>query len=129
MPIQRYNPSSSHPDRAAQAWIVLVAAAMNRQTLTYLGLSQLMYRRKAQGVLDKILDQVAVFCNEHELPKLTTLVVGKSRGTPDRGIPVDRSRLDELREEVYAFDWFDVRPPTPEELRSFAQSMREAAVD
>jgi hypothetical protein len=124
MPIQRYNPSSPHPDRAAQAWVVLVAAAMNRQTLTYLGLSKLMYRKSAQGVLDKILGQVALFCEENDLPALTTLVVGKSRGTPGREIPVDRSRLDELREQVYEFDWFDVRPPTPEEVRSLAQGMK-----
>jgi len=48
-----FNPSSSHPDRAVQAWLILVSAAKNRQTLTYEGLSLLMYRRKAQRVPDK----------------------------------------------------------------------------
>jgi hypothetical protein len=107
MHIERYNPTSSHSHRAAQAWVILVATAMNRQ-----------YRRNAQGVLDKILGKIAVFC-KHELPALTTLVVGKSRGTPGKEIPDDRNRIDELREEVYAFDWFDVRPPTPDEIKTF----------
>lgn len=112
----QFNPTSKHPARAVQAWVILVGAAMNRQTLTYLGLSQLMYRRNAAGVLDKILGHVAFYCNEQGLPPLTSIVVGKGRGTPGQDIPLDMDSLDGARERVYAYDWYDEYPPTEEEL-------------
>jgi len=112
----QFNPTSKHPARAVQAWVILVGAAMNRQTLTYLGLSQLMYRRNAAGVLDKILGHVAFYCNERGLPPLTSIVVGKGRGTPGQDIPLDMASLDGARERVYAYDWYDEYPPTEEEL-------------
>jgi hypothetical protein len=119
-----FNPSSRHPDRAVQAWLILVSAAKNRQTLTYEGLSLLMYRRKAQGVLDKILGHVAFYCIDQELPPLTSIVVGKKRGTPGADIPIDLEQRDSERERVYAADWYDIYPPSAEELReSFARHM------
>jgi len=112
----QFNPSSKHPARAIQAWVILVGAAMNRQTLTYLGLSQLMYRRNAAGVLDKILGHIAFYCIEQGLPPLTSIVVGKGRGTPGQDIPLDVTSLDGARERVYAYDWYDEYPPTEDEL-------------
>ncbi len=55
-----FNPTSAHPERAVQAWQILVGKAMNRQTVTYLGLSRMMYQRNASGVLDRILGHIAV---------------------------------------------------------------------
>ena len=86
-----FNPSSKHPARAVQAWQILVGKAMNRQTITYLELSRLMYKKDAQGVLDKILGHIAYYCIDNKLPALTSIVVGKGRGTPGRDIPVDLS--------------------------------------
>ena len=91
---------------------------MNRQTLTYLGLSQKMYRKNAQGVLDKILGHVVFFCADNKLPALTAIVVGKGRGTPGEDIPADRSKMDEIREAVYETDWYNVVPPTAAELKA-----------
>lgn len=112
-----FNPSSAHPDRALQAWQILIAAAMRRQTLTYLSLSQKMYQKDAAGVLDKILGHVAYFCNENGLPAITAIVVGKGRGSPGTDIPADRTKIDEIRESVYELDWFNVVPPSPEQLK------------
>jgi hypothetical protein len=116
--VRRFNPKSAHPVRAVQAWQILVAAAMNRQTITYLGLSQQMYEKAAAGVLDKILGHIAYYCNENKLPPLTAIVVGKGRGIPGRDIPVDRTKVDRLRESVYGFKWYNVVPPSPEELKA-----------
>ena len=80
--MKKFNPTSKHPERAVQAWQILVGAAMSRQTITYERLSELMYNKKAAGVLDKILGHVAYYCNENGLPPLTSVVVGKGRGTP-----------------------------------------------
>ena len=119
--MKKFNPSSNHPDRALQAWQILVGAAMSRQTLTYKGLSYLMYQKDAAGVLDKILGHVAFFCIDNRLPTLTSIVVGKGRGTPGRDIPVDPKTMDREREKVYVYDWYNVYPPTPVQLAdSFA---------
>lgn len=121
--MKQFNPTSKHPERALQAWQILVGAAMNRQTLTYKGLSQLMYKKDAAGVLDKILGHVAFFCNDNTLPALTSIVVGKGRGTPGKDIPVDPEVMDHEREKVYDFDWYNVFPPTPSQLAaSFAKN-------
>lgn len=121
-----FNPSSTHPERALQAWIILVSAARNRQTLTYEGLSLLMYGKKAAGVLDKILGHIAYYCTESGLPALASIVVGKHRGTPGHDIPVDLAEIDQLREAVYKYDWFDLHPPSPKKLaKTFVKSKKE----
>ena len=114
--MKKFNPSSKHPDRAVQAWLILVSAAVNRQTLTYKGLSELMYGKSASGVLDKILGHIAFYCIDNKLPPLTAIVVAKGRGTPGTDIPVDAKKMDKERERVYAKDWYDIYPPSAEEL-------------
>jgi len=114
--VNKFNPSSKHPDRAVQAWQILVSAGMNRQSLTYKGLSLLMYNKNAAGVLDKILGHIAFYCIDNKLPPLTAIVVAKGRGTPGAEIPVDSKIMDKERERVYAKDWYDIYPPTADEL-------------
>jgi hypothetical protein len=114
--MRKFNPSSQQQDRAFQAWLILVNVAMHRQTLTYEGLSMAMYGRKAQGVLDKILGHIAFYCIDNRLPPLTSIVVGKRRGTPGADIPMDLNRRDAERERVYSTDWYDIYPPSAKEL-------------
>lgn len=114
--MKRFNPSSNHPARAVQAWQILVSAGMNRQTLTYNGLSLLMYNKNAAGVLDKILGHIAFYCKDNKLPVLTSIVVGKGRGTPGKDIPVEPAVMDQEREKVYKLDWYNIYPPSAEEL-------------
>ena len=114
--MQNFNPTSSRPARAVQAWQILVSKAMNRQTLTYEQLSILMFRRRAAGVLDATVGHIAFYCIGHELPPLTSIVVGKHRGRPGTDIPIDLSSLDADREKVHGFDWFGIRPPSDDEL-------------
>jgi hypothetical protein len=114
--MKKFNPSSKREERAVQAWQILVGAAMNRQTLTYKLLSVMMFQKEASGVLDKTLGHIAFYCDDNGLPALTSIVVGKSRGTPGHDIPLDSERFDQAREEVYDFDWYDIYPPAAEEL-------------
>ena len=79
---------------------ILVGRATNRQTITYLGLSQLTYGKPAPGVLDKILEHVAFYCQAEGLPTLTSIVVGKGVGAPGAGIPMNQSDMDAQREQV-----------------------------
>lgn len=114
--MKKFNPTSKNPARAVQAWQILISRAMNRQTITYEGLSRLMYQKRAPGVLDKILGHIAYYCQDNELPPLTAIVVGKGRGTPGEDIPLDPATFDSERERVYKYDWYDVYPPSEEEL-------------
>ena len=114
--MRKFNPSSNASDRAIQAWLILVGCAMNRQTLTYDRLAKAMYRRPAAGVLNKILGHIAFYCKDEGLPLLTSIVVKKKGGAPGGGIPIDLARIDSERERVYKTDWFNIYPPTPEEL-------------
>jgi hypothetical protein len=69
-------------------------------------------------VLDQILGHLAFWCIDNGLPPLTAIVVGKRRGTPGADIPIDRATIDEQREKVYDFDWFNVCPPSEAELQA-----------
>jgi hypothetical protein len=97
---------------------------MNRQTLTYKRLANYMWHGKGAGVLANSLGHVAYFCILNRLPPLTSLVVNEKTGLPGDGIPIEKSLSK--REKVFAFDWFDIMPPTPEELRSAASEGRSA---
>mgnify|MGYP001037999218 FL=1 len=88
---------------------------MNRQSLTYVGLSKLMFGRQASGVLDAILGHIAFYCKEHDLPPLTSIVVNSETGVPGDGIPIQN--IPSVREEVYRFDWYDILPPSAEFLK------------
>ena len=64
------------------------------------------------------MNRIAAYCEREGLPKLESLVVLKETGepNPDGYGPLDNLYKD--REAVYEFDdWFDVIPPTIEELR------------
>ena len=93
--MRSFNPSATHAARAVQAWQILVGKAMNRQTITYEGLSRLMYGKDAAGVLNRILGHIAFFCIDSGLPPLTSIVVGKRRETPGEEIPIDPATIDE----------------------------------
>ena len=71
---------------------------------------------KAAGVLNRILGHIGFYCNDNKLPILTSIVVGKKRGAPGKAIPIDLVKIDQEREKVYKKDWFNIYPPTAEEL-------------
>ena len=72
------------------------------------------------GVLRTWLGAVAFYCEQEDLPALTVLVVNSETGKPGHGFPLRSTKyvkdLDELREDVYSYDWYDLHPPTPKEL-------------
>jgi hypothetical protein len=120
--MQTFNPHAAHSARAVQAWQILVGNAMNRQMITYQGLSRLMYGKDASGVLSSILGHIAFYCIDNGLPPLTSIVVGKSRGTPGAEIPINPATIDQAREKVYQHDWYDVYPPSEADLSAAASA-------
>jgi hypothetical protein len=116
MKVRKFNPSSPHPMRAVQTWQILVGKAMNRQTVTYNELGKLVYGRHAPGVFAKILGHIAFYCEDYKLPSLTTIVVSQGAGAPGFGIPIPPSKVLTEREKVFERDWYDIVPPTADEL-------------
>lgn len=114
--MKTFNPTAENPVRAVQAWQILVGKAMNRQTVTYEGLSKLMYGKEAAGVLAGILGHIAFYCEDNNIPPLTTIVIEKATGKPGDRIPVDPARIDEQRENVYRHDWYNIYPPSETDL-------------
>ncbi|MCW5804135.1 MAG: hypothetical protein KIT31_17310 [Deltaproteobacteria bacterium] len=110
--MRRFNPASERPARAVQCWQILVGAAMHRQTLSLRLLAQAMYGKPdPHPQLADVLAHVAWYCADEKLPPLAAVVVQPAK-------PV----TDTQREAVYAYDWFDVYPPTADELaRAFAR--------
>jgi hypothetical protein len=114
--MRRFNPTATQGERAVQAWQILIGLAKNRQIITYRGLSELMYRKRAAGVLAQMLGHIAYYCEANDLPQLNAIVVGKGRGTPGHDIPLNPREVDEMREKVYDYDWYDLYPPSEREL-------------
>ena len=110
-------PSQSRREQAARMWQALVSKAMNRQTITYRLLNEVI--GLGPGHLRGIgttLDILADYCAAKGYPCLTVLVVSASTGQPQASahyVPDDYVE----HEKVYGFNWFAVRPPTLDELK------------
>lgn len=123
--MKKFNPKSEHAARALQTWQILIGKAMNRQTVTYEGLSELIFEKPAAGVLAGILGHVAFYCEDSKIPPLTAIVVLKGPGKPGSGFHVDAARIDEEREKVYQFDWYDVYPPSEADFSTAYQKLHK----
>lgn len=116
MTVLKYSKIRSRPTRAIQIFNMLVGMAHRRETITYGGLAERLGYRGA-GVFAQTLGLIMAWCADNGLPPLTALVVGSRRGTPGKGL-VTPVNLDEDREEVYGMDWYDIVPPTIEDLQA-----------
>jgi len=100
---------------------MLISAAYNRQTLTYRIIAdRLSY--KGAGVLADTLGHIMFFCREEKLPPLSVLVVNQETGLPGGGLT--QTDLNADREWVFDFDWYDIVPPSAEQLAgAYARGM------
>lgn len=100
-------------ERAVQLWQVLIAAAHQRQTLTYSLLGERV-GLLAHEVTEP-LATVARYCAARQFPPLTALVVQADVGRPAAGFPW-ASDVDYAREAVYQHPWFTLLPPSARDL-------------
>ncbi|RJP68895.1 MAG: hypothetical protein C4532_11915 [Candidatus Abyssobacteria bacterium SURF_17] len=103
----------TRPLRALQIWQILIAAADNRQILTYNLLAKKI-GYKGAGTLAQTLGHIMYYCQHNGLPPLTVLVVNEDTGLPGEGLL--EADLNADRELVFRFNWYSIVPPTPEEL-------------
>jgi putative restriction endonuclease len=95
--------------RAKIAWGILTELASQREEFTYGELTHQMqlHHRSARFFLDLIMK----YCQEHNLPPLTILVVNQT-GKPGNGFTAtDLRNFDPERERVYNFDWAQIAHP------------------
>lgn len=91
-----------------QVWQILIAAAHNRQTLTY-GQVATHLEFDGAGVLSQILDRIMKYCDAKDWPALTCLVVNQVTGLPGDGLTTVTD-LSMEREKVYQVNWFALYP-------------------
>ena len=112
--------------RALQAWQFLIAKAASRQIIRYKDL-RVMMGYADDRPLFPILGHVMQLCSQWEIPPLTVIVVNND-GTPGSGFTeIPRNEFDAKREDVFAYDWYGIVPPTVEEFASaHAHAVRNA---
>ena len=113
--IKHFDDNPSDESRALQVWLILIGKALNRQTVTYEILGN-MLGFKGYGVFAGILDHIRIYCILNDLPPLTALVVNKKTGLPGEGLGLSDKDLNAARERIYNYDWYDIIPPTPDQL-------------
>ena len=102
-------------ERAIQIYQVLISAAHSRQVLNY----QILGRKigvPARGLAHH-LGYLMRYCDRHELPPITVLVVQKDSGKPGEGFTTHED-LHRDRERVFAHDWYRMKPLTVADLNS-----------
>jgi len=100
--------SMTRSQRAMQVWQILIAAAHNRQSLTYGQVAEYLQFEGA-GVLAQILGQIMNYCKAKGLPPLTCLVVNQETGIPGSGLSTVAD-LPRDREAVYKTNWYALAP-------------------
>ena len=98
--------------RAFQIWPLLVFAAANRRILTYREVGDCT--GMAYSGLGGCLERIHLYCEKHELPPLTILVVSVDTGLPGGGfhsIKIDSAEsLAQAQRKVFQYDWAKHKP-------------------
>jgi hypothetical protein len=100
-------------DRLTQLWSLLVDSAHAQKVLTDAILGQ-MIGVPAQAI-KCFLRPIQDYCNFHNLPPLTSLVLDEMDGPP-AGEFNNAEDLFGERARVYFFDWLSRKSPAPEDL-------------
>jgi hypothetical protein len=100
--------------RLIQLWSVLVDSALAQRVLTYALLGQLT--GVPRQVIGCFIKPIHDYCNFHNLPPLTALVVCEI-DDPLSGKFTETGDIFGERERVYMFDWLSQKPPAPEDFQ------------
>ena len=116
---KEFQTDSHHPTRALQAYLILIGRAANQQTIQYRQLGEMMRYGDSGSILAAPLGCIMRWCVRENLPALTTLVVEKETGLPSTGLTtVQQNAFPAEQQRIFAFDWYSIFPPTPEQLGS-----------
>ena len=116
-----FSDNSTEYSRAVQIWQILISKAHNHQILSYNELGKLIgYSLDRVGELYHILNIIDIFCKQNRLPHLTCLVLTKDTGLPSRDSNWRTAKLNNERAKVFKHNWFDIYPPSKEELKEIS---------
>lgn len=110
-----FSEERTNPSRALQLWQILISKAHNRQLVTYEQLAGMIGYSVPIGLREP-LGHLLSYCRREGIPFLTALVVQKDTGVPGQGFPAENT--DAERERVFNFNWYDIIPPTPDNLHA-----------
>ncbi len=101
---------------AKKAYLILMCYAQERKTIRVDELAKkLKYKKWTPGIKQFIMGRLDKWCENKRHPKLSILVVEKGSGRPHNANQIRKYNIH--RERVYDTDWFDIIPPTSEELQ------------
>jgi alkylated DNA nucleotide flippase Atl1 len=107
--------------RALQIWQILISRASSSSMITYGELAEILGYGGA-GVFAGILGHILHYCQQNELPPLTSIVVNQETGLPGEGFGMRPGRIPPRHMEVFNYNWFGLVPPTMDELKeAFAE--------
>jgi putative restriction endonuclease len=97
---------------AHMAWPILTQAAAEHRVITYQELATAIGIRLPL-VTRFPLGLIVDFCDERDLPQLTSIVVSKSKGVPSSGFKVREEGLGDAQARAFNFDWSTIPIPFP----------------
>jgi hypothetical protein len=100
-------------DRAQQLWSVLALAATHRQILTYDIVARLTGVVRP-GIGD-VLRPIQQYCEENELPALTSIVVSEEDGLPGVGF-IAAADVPAAQMKVFKENWLEKSAPSAEQF-------------
>ena len=70
--------------------------------------------------LNYVLGHIMNFCEQNDLPPLTSIVVNQDTGVPGDGFTAEKAaQIPAKHIEVFRYDWFDIIPPTIEDFKAY----------
>lgn len=104
-------------DRAVQVWSLLIFSAHYQKILSHRTLRQLTGIPQ-QGVC-KFLVPIQNYCEDQQLPPLTSICVNELTGMPSESL-MGVTEIFEAQARVFVYDWFAHKVPTPEDFLKFS---------
>lgn len=96
--------------QALRIYDILKSYARNRQTILYGELAEQLGYNGAKPIV-RMLAMVHYWCEAHDLPEITSIVVKRSTGKPGW-----RYLTPAHQQRAYEFDWSDIIPPTVDDF-------------
>jgi hypothetical protein len=84
MTIRYFDDDPSHERRALQIYPILIGCADRRETITY-GMLAKKLGFAGAGTMGSMLEYLMTWCEENELPAITSIVVNEKNGEPGGG--------------------------------------------
>jgi hypothetical protein len=126
--MSRFDEQCTVEARALQICLALIGAVSRRETMTYGELGRILGYERGGAFLAQQLGPLMAWCDQNDLPALTTLVVNKGTGIPGDGLTSVHSRdFAAEQQRGFSYDWYAIFPPTIEELSAARESLHAIA--